>query len=428
MARVDTYAQCALLTGLNLRGGSGLKLFEDGAATDVDLPTYTVASGEGLYADLMVFLNGGVSQPVGTGMGAVARDFLADLNAQWTAGGGGGTFTGGFDANDKFYLENDTEDWEILGTADYAFYGYAGATGTVGGGAPFRHTATLDWTRGLVEDQTLKIDGATLGIPITIPGAAICSQDLPTLMRPYAVGDVDDLGGAQTLSYIHNTAHDPDDRTISWVLDSTGRVRVYWPTSLSLSLDFSNNAYQFFLDLIGYTGNESTATTGNLTYIKFEHPALGCFFPARPIKPTPYNIDPSEAEDVRSGAIASIAADEWYGWILKGWADGKAIAGSGLTRTAEDLDYHYRKRFRPYAKKGKRLTLIRGWGDARLHQDVLDTTSSRLAHSTLYTSHWRLGKWRLQVDSETVRKRDHAYDQDLAAYSEFTISAREYVA
>lgn len=437
MPMPNLYPQAALLLPVDWRDGAGLVVFRMGS-TDVTMPSWDLTEGEGEPWEMLMALHGGTRQPVGTNPALGARDLVDELNVLWAAAGGIGVFTGGIDENDRVWLENDTEDIKTTGGAAFGFT--PAGQDFLGGGGPWRQVADDEWPRGLVVDAQITVIGGTSAASVTLPVAGYAAQDVPTLLRPFGIGDQEDLGGASatapngvSLEGWLNDAIDPVGRRISAVVTDEGRVRIYWPTALGLTFSVATNAWPEFLDSLGYRGDEATAVDGNCTYLEFAHPFPSGLFPSRPIKMVPRRRKVTHTTRRLGGGASSAHLGNYRGYEITAQIDGIAVDGgpSIVSRTAEDLEHHFAEYWDEIAVNGDRVTVIRGWGDSRLSTERRNVrlfgaaADQRPLYSTLWNGEkWR-GKYRCEFDADNPLERTMEWADDVAAWSELSLLVTE---
>ena len=177
----------------------------------------TISISADVFPDVLAFLHGFGS--------AASASLPARLQAAWSSAGCAGTITCGIDESDRFYIETDAAagDFKIANTADAGAFGFLGALDFVGGVAPFRHTASGDWRRGVFEltGVGLKLTPSGAGSVHYTPGDYPRVQSLPTWIRARgAVGDSDDAYSLTCLEAVEPLAG------AHWLVDADGRVSV----------------------------------------------------------------------------------------------------------------------------------------------------------------------------------------------------------
>ena len=143
------------------------------------MPTFT--SGQGLYEDVLFFLNGRGSENL----------FKADTQLDLGAFGSSWSMT--IDENDKIKIVSDV-DFELTKTGTDDPFGFGSSTvGASLVGSDYVLTASNDWTRGLIDldNVTYRIDEVPGSGTFNFPSVKNDIQDVTTFIRDYAQGDSD---------------------------------------------------------------------------------------------------------------------------------------------------------------------------------------------------------------------------------------------
>ena len=80
----------------------------------------------------------------------------------------------------------------------------------------------------------------------------------------------------QSLTELDNTAQSTSD--IYWSIDDNGFTHCFYPTSAG-AITWSNTTIR---DLLGFTGNETTTTSGSYSRLTSTHKNGGALLPSRP--------------------------------------------------------------------------------------------------------------------------------------------------
>ena len=354
------------LTELNLRGFSGVTLFSRSEGGNVVMPSFT--GTEGRYEDWLDFLNGRASQ--------INRDFSSLASNSFVAT----TFTVGLDSSDLVYVESDLENFTILASA--TALGFDGTETTTGAGpGPYRLTANDNWTRGLLKNVALSLSANTSGI-FSVPTGATntyWSQSVITALRELTKeGDADDPSStALVLETVDNTALTTTTERIRWMVNDTGHITWAAPTSIASSAISWNSAN--FRDLMGFSGNETVDTAGNISSQTAEFPAQACIIPTRPLERITRSAERVDAAvRLTNGRIAGNEVGTYQSVELEWWMDGPV--------DSRDLHRHWTTRVVPYLVRGARVSWYGEWGDPRRGLISFGVKGTQATYDLLYTS------------------------------------------
>ena len=394
----------ALLSEFDAREWAGVTVYTRGSAV-------ALSSTAGVFEDVLAFLHG-------YGMQA-GRDMAADAAAKWTASGAAGTITCALDASDRVYFESDTVDFKISAGAGNTTYGFDSAGhALVGGGAPFRRTATAEWVRGNVTNITIEIDPDGAPAAFAVPAVALRSQSVVTMLRASALADADG-GVTSSLMQLDNTANDNVNRRISAGLTDAGLVYFTRPTGVSAALTWDSTTLR---DRLGFTGSEAESASGGLTTLTATYPCPGVFVPGRPARRVrPWHWEKTETVDLTSGDIAANHIARRTGWDCEVWAGGPV--------DVTDFERHLRDRMWRYAPVGFPCALHQHYGDPRRAIATWQITASQSAYTVLSTSerNGRRGRLRCLRDAEDVVRRSADYEGTLDMRQLISISLRDRV-
>lgn len=292
-------------------------------------------------------------------------------------GTGAGGWTFGIDEDDRFYIENDTETFDLTAAAGNAVWGLpaAGASAVLVSGTTYRLTATADWTRGNLEGATFELDPAT-GLAFTLPSVAYRAQDLPTLIRTRGDGYTDDNYPATCIEALDNAANDATHKRIRWGISADGLVWRARPSGVAAGLTWAGSSAATTLRrLLGFTGSESGVTTGGLVVETATHPAAGVLTPSRPVeKVTTRDRWMGSALELSDGSVAYNTVDQRTAYSLRLYIDGPA--------DRIDRGIHYAERWLRYAPPGARVNWYQDFGDTRRAQRAVERDD---AYSLDYT-------------------------------------------
>ena len=350
---------------------TAVPLFTRGGGADV-----TIADAPDYVDDVTDILNGRGSHST--------RTMSADHAATWA---GAGTVVWGLDANDRVYIESDTEDFVIEAHANNTTWGFTAAeVPLVGGGAPFRQTATADWVRGVVDDKPITVTPAAAGAS-TIPSIDARGQSVIHMMRGRgAIADADDINPSNSIEVRDNaqygTAHN-----IRWRLDPDGFVECSWPTSaIIFDPDWGASAAAVaFRNYLGFTGDESSTTSGNLKVFRATYPCAGVLAPTRAYVSVNHAVDQTaNAVQLTSGACASNLIASIAGGTVRFYLDGPQDAYSD--GAAADLHEHWLRSVLPHLPPGGAFELYQDAGDPRRAIRSRAVNAAQSAYTVLSTS------------------------------------------
>ena len=262
-------------------------------------------------------------------------------------------FTAGIDADDRVYIESDTQSFDV----DSAAYGFPTTVTSVGGG-PWRATATTNWDRGVLPGaEYVRITPTGGGGGYNCPTWSVDTQSVPVRLRSNDTSRLDDadyVDRTLTLQYLDNDVNDPTQRRITWGINDNGHVFRAWPPGLGISpswpdLDFAHR--------LGFDGTESMVIVGSVRLLTGNNPCPGVIVPSRPVD------NPVEGRSVGrlsatalNGAVYNVEHSNQDLMTISWFLDGPQDFG-------DDLWVHYLRRFLPYAHN--LVTYYQQWGDTR---------------------------------------------------------------
>ena len=251
----------ALLSGFNARTWSNVNVFDRGS-NNVTLPTFT--TGQGLYDDVISFLNGRGSES-----GIAMSDLLQSTAAF------GSNWSISINASDKVVITCDNSfkvrlksGADVLGVGSSSF-----------GAAATSFTCPNDWTRGS-EINTAGyeiVDSSDANsFTFTLTGG-LNVQDLIVAIRERGVvNDVDDVNAADCLEKLDLTANTAS-QYIKWYLNDSGHIECMYSNAVANITWISTS----FRNRLGFSGNESPSGTIIKT-LTADHPCPGALYPSRP--------------------------------------------------------------------------------------------------------------------------------------------------
>lgn len=356
-----------------MRTWSGLASAMTFSATVVPLPTY--GTGEGIYEDMLHFLNGMGSRSVAT-----AQTLGALTTAAYT---GGGTITWGLTSGDLFYVETSggaATDFTITASTGLSQLGFTSSTyGLVGGATPFRRTAETDWTRGNCSKISITIDPAGAGAAFSV--AAQRLQSAITWLRSQDQNDADDQNTASNLERLVQTA--VSVHSFRMGISDTGYVWMAWSNGALPAPTWPSAS---FAARLGFKGDEAIVTTGGVDVVTATYPCPGVYVSTRGLEEiAPGTLEVSSGVRQTNGVQCVNHIGTYKRRTLSIIVDGPAASYSSATSYL-DLHRHFLERFVPYVPRGSRLSVYQDWGDPRRALSSFDVTSSQPAYDLLYTA------------------------------------------
>ena len=350
--------QFGLLTSFDMTGQSGVTVFSRSGGSSVTLPTY--ASGEGLYEDVLFFLNGRGSNTA----------FKAA--SQLTGFGSGWTIT--IDENDKIKITSDV-DFELTKTGTEDPFGFGSSTvGASLVGSDYVLIASNDWTRGLIDldNVTYRIDEVPGSGTFNFPSVKSDIQDITTFIRGYSQSDADDFS-LSSLQALDNSAQGSSD--ITWSITNTGFTQCHYRTTLG---DITWNATAI-RDLLGFTGQEAAVVDGSHSRLTSTHKNQGVLIPSRPYQSHYLRVN-NVGQNRRKigGGYVSNFIGSYCTSVLRFDLD-------ALLDQVDDYR-HFTNKFLPLVGPGERINFYQGWGDSRRALITADIVGSQAAYDLLFTS------------------------------------------
>lgn len=353
--------QFGLLTSWDMRSLSSVELFtRPGGA--VNMPTFS--SGQGIYEDVLFFLNNRESNTSVNGTRQLQTDSTFGLTSSWSIT---------INENDKVVITSDTKfDLVPLGSTDPMGFGNSTLTAKATG-ANYEVIAPNDWQRGLaeLEDTFYRIDevggAGTFNFPNNVPDV----QDITTFLR-LTEGDLDDFS-LQSLTELDNTAQSTSD--IYWSIDDNGFTHCFYPTSAG-AITWSNTTIR---DLLGFTGNETTTTSGSYSRLTSTHKNSGALLPSRPYQShhlQVQNVGQSRRK-IGGGYVTNFVGSYVMSML--------SFDLDALLDQSDDYK-HFTNRFLPLVGPGERINFYQCWGDSRRALRTAQVVGSQEAYDLLYTS------------------------------------------
>ena len=353
--------QFALLSAWDMRGLSGDAIFTRGSTT-VSLPTYS--TGEGVYEDVLFFLNNRESNSIIQGSGQLMGDATFGGASSWSIT---------IDENDKVKITADV-DFEVTSTGSSDPLGFGSSTvGAVLVGSDYVATAPNDWTRGMIALDVVnyRIDetggSGTFNFPQDKPDV----QDVTVFLRS-SESDADDFS-LSSLTSLDNTAMSTNE--ISWTITDTGFTQCYYPTSAG-DITWSSTTLR---DLLGFSGQESPVVDGSFKRLTSTHKNSGVLLPSRPYQSHHLRVENigQSRRKIGGGYVSNFIGSYVIGSL--------AFDLDALLDESDDYR-HFTERFLPLIGPGERINFYQGWGDSRRALRTAQVVGSQEAYDLLFTS------------------------------------------
>ena len=357
--------QFALLTEYDMRAYAGVEVFSRSAA--VTLQNYgTSPAGDGIYEDLVFFLNGRTAPSSPTQTWSAQADASNTFGTSWALS---------INSDDKVTITADV-DFEVrsTGTVDALGFGSV-AVGASLVGSDYVATAPNDWQRGDLDlaDVQYTVDEVGGAGTFTFPDLPHHLQDVTVGMRDATTtNDADTFTGLKSLELLDRSAN--SGGFITWYIDSTGRVNCSYSNAVG-DLTWSSTEIR---DLLGFTGDETPSGT---TYklLTATHKASGVLIPSRPYQSHHLRGENvAQARRLIGGGYVSNHIGTYVTSVLRFDLD-------ALLDSSDDYR-HFTDRWVPLCSPGERVNFYQGWGDSRRALPSASVNSSQPAYDTLYTS------------------------------------------
>jgi len=350
-----------LLTAWDMRGLSGQIVFSRGA-TNISLPSFS--AGEGVYEDVLFFLNGRISSSsvYATGLITAVKTFGAD----WAVS---------INSSDRIEIKSNTE-FEVTssGTIDGLGFGSSTVSSSLVG-SEYVATAPNDWARGLsvLSDMQYTIDevgGAGTFDLLTTQSPDV--QDVSTWVRAADSGDADDFG-LDSLQELDNTAMASTD--ITWLITDDGHTQCHYPTAEG-AITWVNDSLR---DLLGFTGDETPVVDGLTERLTSTHKCDGVLIPSRPYQS--HHLSVEQVSQSRRKIGGGYVANHIGSYITS-----QLSFDLDALLDASDDYRRFTNKFLPLVSTGERLNFYQSWGDSRRALITADVNTDQPAYDDLYTS------------------------------------------
>ena len=359
----NTAPQFGLLSAFDARAFSGVELFSRSGGSAVSMQTFS--QGQGVYEDLLFFLNARVSH----------QDLVATGQINTTANFGSG-WTVTLNSDDKVVITSDVDfTLDHIGTVDALGFGSAQLNATLSG-SDYIVTAPNNWTRGAInlDDVLYRIREVGGAGDFNFPAIDLYMQDVSVFLRNrQTINDADNVS-ENDLTKLDVTAQ--GNNNITWFLDDNGRVNCSYLTTLG-DISWSSSAFR---DLLGFTGSETPTVYSTIySLITGTHKPVGVLIPSRPYQSHHLRVqNESQSRRLIGGGYTSNFIGSYVTSILSFDLD-------ALLDQVDDYR-HFTDRWMPYCSAGERVNIYLGWGDSRRALLTAEITADQPAYDLLFTS------------------------------------------
>ena len=359
----NTAPQFGLLSAFDVRAYSGVELFSRSGGSAVSMQTF--AQGQGVYEDLLFFLNARASHQDLVATGQITT--TANFGSSWTVT---------LNSDDKVVITSDVDfTLDTLGTVDALGFGSSQLNATLSG-SDYMVIAPNNWTRGSINlgDVSYRIREVGGAGDFNFPAINVYMQDVTVFLRNrQTVNDADTLSVAELTKLDINAQ---GNNNITWFIDDNGYVNCSYLTSIG-DITWSSSAFR---DLLGFKGDE-TATVYSTSYslLTATHKPVGVLIPSRPYQSHHLRVqNESQSRRLIGGGYVSNFIGSYITSILSFDLD-------ALLDQVDDYR-HFTDRWMPYCSGGERLNIYLGWGDSRRALLTAQVTADQPTYDLLYTS------------------------------------------
>ncbi len=349
----------ALLSSFNARTWSNVNVFDRGS-NNITLPTF--ATGEGVFEDVISFLNG---------RGSDSGFSVTDLLNATAPSVFGSNWSVSINASDKVVISCDIQfkirfksGVDVLGVGSSSF-----------SSASTSFTCPNDWTRGSeIKTATYAfVDSSDSNLFSFALQGALNAQDLIVAIRERGTtNDVDDVNVTNCLEALDITANSND--YIKWYINDSGHVEcMYYNTVSDISWVSTT-----FRDRLGFSGNESPSGT-TIRTITADYPCPGALYPSRPYQD--HHMQTQNVADSRrkiGGGYVSNFIGSYVQSIL--------LFDLDALLDEKDLYRHFTNQFIQYVPPGERINFYQNVGDSRRALITSEVTLNQSAFDLLHTS------------------------------------------
>ena len=359
----NTAPQFGLLSAFDARAFSGVELFSRSGGSAVSMQTFS--QGQGVYEDLLFFLNARVSH----------QDIVATGQISLTANFGSG-WTVTLNSDDKVVVTSDVDfTLDHIGTVDVLGFGSSQLNATPSG-SDYVVIAPNNWTRGSINlgDVSYRIREVGGSGDFNFPAINVYMQDVTVFLRNRQT-----VNDADTSSVAELTKLDINAQTnnhITWFIDDNGYVNCSYLTSIG-DITWSSSAFR---DLLGFKGDETaTVYSTSFSLLTATHKPVGVLIPSRPYQSHHLRVqNESQSRRLIGGGYTSNFIGSYITSILSFDLD-------ALLDQVDDYR-HFTDRWMPYCSAGERVNIYLGWGDSRRALLTAEVTADQPAYDLLFTS------------------------------------------
>ena len=347
----------ALLSSFNARTWSNVNIFDRGS-NNITLPTF--ATGEGVFEDVISFLNGR-----GSDSGFSITDLLNAGSAF------GSNWSVSINANDKVLISCDDQfavrllsGVDVLGVGSSSF-----------SSAATSFTCPNDWIRGsVINSGTYQfVDSTSSNFFSFALQGGLNAQDLIVAIRERGTtNDIDDVNTTNCLEALDITANTND--YIKWYINDSGHVECMYFGTVSDITWVSTT----FRDRLGFSGNESPSGS-TIKTLTADYPGPGSLYPSRPYQD--HHMQTQNVADSRrkiGGGYVSNFIGSYVQSIL--------LFDLDALLDEKDLYRHFTNQFIQYVPPGERINFYQNVGDSRRSLITSGVTANQSAYDLLYTS------------------------------------------
>ena len=357
-----------------MRTYSGQEIFSR-SGTARTMPTFS--AGQGIYEDLLFFLNNRESSSI------------VSSNGQFSVSTFASSWEMSINANDKIKITSDL-DFTVtsIGTNDFLGFGSSTVSASLISGK-YVATAPNDWVRGLIalDEMSYRIDQVIGSNSFNIPAIIADTQDVTTFIRSSINDDDDfDLSSLQSIDSASANAAD-----ITWNINDSGFVSCRYRSSEG-DLTWINTSIR---NLLGFTGNETPVVSGTQSRLTASQHSDAVLFPSRPLQSFHSRVENlGQFRRKIGGGYASNHVGCYVSTIINFDLD---------ARLDQKDDYQrFMHKFLPSVGGGERLNLYQNWGDSRRSLRTDQIKGNQAEYDLLYTSEQNGERGRLRGSLVTV--------------------------
>ena len=257
------------------------------------------------------------------------------------------------------------------------------------------YVAPDDFSRDLLTSETITfgsdVDATLYTVPSHVYEARVMHLIRPTTAAAGSPLDAHDDAGTLTLAYALNTAVSETQNRVRVCLDDEDRVVITWPTAISATAPvWTDESFAARLGIAGVASRDEFGVVDGLARFRGHRPVEGCApFPlglAAPYQPLPEHEGQSRYLHGQGAAGYSVGSRTTY--TLEAFTD--SVRSAWHQTRAMDLEEHLARRFEPYARPPRPVTIVfnHDWRPYLNPNGWTASTpgASRLYSTTRYTS------------------------------------------